>query len=148
MDVSDEVLRRPYDELSETNKELMAVAIGCTKVLDSLSSSPKVKEELRKHGVVPLMSRFLKSRHIQLITPMTGVVQQCADLVRSRFSRLLLIHAKFIIYDTFRHFRILELRNTNLFPYSTSYVIRVIIFRMFSRRLSNKSELSVNWYVT
>lgn len=81
MNVPDEVLRRPYDELNETNKELVAVAIGCAKVLDSLGSSPKVKEELRKHGVVPLMSRFLRSRHTQLIVPTMGVVQQCADLV-------------------------------------------------------------------
>lgn len=81
MDVPNEILRRPYDELSEVNKELVAVAIGCAKVLDSLSSSPKVKEELRKHGVVRLMSRFLRSKHTQLIIPTMGVVQQCADLV-------------------------------------------------------------------
>ncbi|XP_011152258.1 armadillo repeat-containing protein gudu [Harpegnathos saltator] len=90
MDVPDEVLRRPYDELNETNKELVAVAVGCAKVLDSLSSSPKVKEELRKHGVVRLMSRFLRSRHTQLIVPTMGVVQQCADLnvFREEFERV------------------------------------------------------------
>lgn len=81
MDVPDDVLRRPFDELSEASKELVAVAIGCAKVLDSLGSSPKVKEELRKHGVVRLMSRFLRSKHTQLIVPTMGVVQQCADLV-------------------------------------------------------------------
>ncbi|XP_050460340.1 armadillo repeat-containing protein gudu isoform X2 [Cataglyphis hispanica] len=90
MDVPDEVLRRPYDELNEINKELVAVAIGCAKVLDSLSSSPKVKEELRKHGVVRLMSRFLRSKHTHLIIPMMGVVQQCADLnvFREAFERV------------------------------------------------------------
>ncbi|XP_020288030.1 armadillo repeat-containing protein 4 [Pseudomyrmex gracilis] len=90
MDVPDEVLRRSYDELSETSKELVAVAIGCAKVLDSLSSSPKVKEELRKHGVVRLMSRFLRSKHTQLIIPTMGVVQQCADLniFREEFERV------------------------------------------------------------
>ncbi|GAB1869896.1 Armadillo repeat-containing protein 4 [Camponotus japonicus] len=90
MDVPNEILRRPYDELSEVNKELVAVAIGCAKVLDSLSSSPKVKEELRKHGVVRLMSRFLKSKHTQLIIPTMGVVQQCADLnvFREAFERV------------------------------------------------------------
>lgn len=81
MNVPDEVLRRPYDELNETNKELVAVAVGCAKVLDSLGSSPKIKEELRKHGVVRLMSRFLRSKHTLLIVPTMGVVQQCADLV-------------------------------------------------------------------
>lgn len=88
MDVPDEVLRRPYDELSEANKELMTVAIGCAKVLDSLSSSPKIKEELRKYGVVRLMSRFLRSKHTQLIVPTMGVVQQCADLVYQIFYSL------------------------------------------------------------
>lgn len=81
MDVSDEVLRRSFDELNEINKELMTVAIGCAKVLDSCSSSPKIKVQLHDHGVIQLMSRFLSSKHIQLIVPMMGVVQQCADMV-------------------------------------------------------------------
>lgn len=81
MDIPDTVLQRPYEELNEMKKELVNVAIGCAKVLDSLSSSPKIKEELRKHGVVFLMARFLKSRHIALVVSMMGVVQQCADLV-------------------------------------------------------------------
>lgn len=81
MDVSDTILRRPYDDLNEINKELVAVAIGCAKVLDSVCSSPKVREELRKHGIVKLMERFLKSKHISLIIPMMGAVQQCANMV-------------------------------------------------------------------
>lgn len=36
----------------------MAVAIGCAKVLDSLSSSPKVRVTLHKFGVVKHMERF------------------------------------------------------------------------------------------
>ncbi|XP_054000575.1 armadillo repeat-containing protein gudu isoform X1 [Hylaeus anthracinus] len=80
MDVPDAILRRSYDDLSETKKELVAVAIGCAKVLDSISSSPKVREELRKHGVVKLMERFLKSEHTSLIIPMMGAVQQCANM--------------------------------------------------------------------
>jgi len=81
MDIPDEILRRSYDDLNEVNKELVRVAIGSAKVLDSLSSSPKIKEELYQHGVVPLMLRFLRSKHNQLIISMTGAVQQCADLV-------------------------------------------------------------------
>ncbi|XP_066593001.1 armadillo repeat-containing protein gudu [Prorops nasuta] len=80
MDIPDNVLRRPYDELSDNNKELLAVAVGCAKVLNSLCSSPKIKLELRKHGAVFLMARFLKSKYTPLITSMMGVVQQCADL--------------------------------------------------------------------
>ncbi|KAG5316169.1 ARMC4 protein, partial [Acromyrmex insinuator] len=101
MDVPDEVLRWSYDELSEASKELVAVAIGCAKVLDSLGSSPKVKEELRKYGVVRLMSRFLKSKHTQLIVPTMGIVQQCADLnvFREAFERV------GIINDLVRHLK-------------------------------------------
>lgn len=82
MDVPDIVLQCNLENLNEIDKELMAVAIGCAKVLNSLSSSPKIKEELRKFGVVFLMSRFLKTQNVDLIIPMMGSVQQCADLVR------------------------------------------------------------------
>lgn len=78
MDVPDSILRTSYNELSEINKELVAVAIGCAKVLDSLSSSPKVRDVLHKFGVVKLMERFLKSHHTSLVVPMMGAVQQCA----------------------------------------------------------------------
>ena len=81
MDVPDTILQRPYDDLSATNKELVDVAIGCAKVLDSLSSSPKVKADLRKHGVVKFMQRFLQSVHTSLVIPMMGTVQQCASMV-------------------------------------------------------------------
>ncbi|XP_033214175.1 armadillo repeat-containing protein gudu [Belonocnema kinseyi] len=80
MDIPDTVLQRSPENLNEIDKELMAVAIGCAKVLDSLSSSPKIKEELRKFGVVFLMARYLKSQSVDLIIPMMGAVQQCADL--------------------------------------------------------------------
>lgn len=81
MDVPDLVVQRPAEELDENERELLAVAIGCAKVLNSLSTSPKIKEELRKHGAVFLIARFLKSRTTELIVPMMGAVQQCADLV-------------------------------------------------------------------
>lgn len=85
MDVPDTVLQCPLENINEIDRELMSVAIGCAKVLNSLSSSPKIKEELRKFGVVFLMSRFLKSQNVDLIIPMMGSVQQCADLVRLIF---------------------------------------------------------------
>ena len=81
MDIPDSILRTPYNELNETNKELVAVAIGCAKVLDSLSSSPKVRVTLHKFGVVKHMERFLKSHHTSLVIPMMGTVQQCASEV-------------------------------------------------------------------
>lgn len=81
MDVPDDILLTPYNDLNEANKELISVAIGCAKVLDSLSSSPKVKDMLRNYGVVRHMGRFLKSLHTALIIPMMGAVQQCASMV-------------------------------------------------------------------
>ncbi|XP_057332910.1 armadillo repeat-containing protein gudu [Microplitis mediator] len=80
MDVPDNVLRRNSELLNESERQHVAVAIACAKVLNSLSSSPKIKEELRKHGVVFFMSRFLQSTHIELIIPIMGAIQQCADL--------------------------------------------------------------------
>ncbi|XP_031788283.1 armadillo repeat-containing protein gudu [Nasonia vitripennis] len=99
MDVPDSVVQRPAEELDENERELLAVAIGCAKVLNSLSSSPKIKEELRKHGAVFLIARFLKSRTTELIVPMMGAVQQCADLkvFRLAFERME------IIIDIVRH---------------------------------------------
>ncbi|XP_076658827.1 armadillo repeat-containing protein gudu [Halictus rubicundus] len=80
MDVPDSILRQSFDSANETNKEIVSVAIACAKVLDSLSRSPKVKEELRKYGVVKIMERFLKSKHTSLVIPMMGTVQQCATM--------------------------------------------------------------------
>ncbi|XP_031841158.1 armadillo repeat-containing protein gudu [Nomia melanderi] len=95
MDVPDSILRQSYDDLNETNKELVSVAIACAKVLDSLSSSPKVKEELRKHGVVKIMERFLKSKHTALVIPMMGAVQQCASMsvFREAFENTIIVCA-------------------------------------------------------
>lgn len=81
MDIPDSVLQTNPKQLNESERQHVAVAIACAKVLDALSSSPKIKEELRKHGVVFFFSRFLKSTHIDLIIPIMGAIQQCADLV-------------------------------------------------------------------
>lgn len=81
MDIPDNVLLHSFDELNNVQKELISVAIGGAKVLNSIAKSPKIKAELHKHGVVQLMARFLKSVHTNLIIPIMGTVQQCADLV-------------------------------------------------------------------
>ncbi|XP_017879578.1 armadillo repeat-containing protein gudu [Ceratina calcarata] len=101
MDVADKVLRTPYENLNETNKELVDVAIGCAKVLDSLSSSPKAKEQLRKYGVVKHMERFLKSCHTALIVPIMGTIQQCASMESFREA----FEKTDIMSDVVRHLR-------------------------------------------
>ncbi|XP_063979778.1 armadillo repeat-containing protein gudu [Diachasmimorpha longicaudata] len=104
MDVPDGVLRRNTEQLNESERQHVAVAIACAKVLDALSSSPKIKEELRKHGVVFFMSRFLQSTHIELVVPIMGAVQQCADLKVFRLA----FEQMGIISDIVRHLRIGE----------------------------------------
>ncbi|KAK2589161.1 hypothetical protein KPH14_001979 [Odynerus spinipes] len=84
MDIPDNILRRSFDELNNIQKEFLAVAVGCAKVLNNIAISPKVRIHLQKHGVVLLMARFLKSHHIDLIIPIMGTVQLCADLAICR----------------------------------------------------------------
>lgn len=83
MDVPDSVITRKPEELDETELELLNVGIGCAKALNSMTSSPKIKEELRKHGVMFLIARFLKSEVTDLVVPTMGAVQQCSDIVRA-----------------------------------------------------------------
>ncbi|KAL2717698.1 armadillo repeat-containing protein gudu isoform X1 [Vespula squamosa] len=86
MDIPDNILHRPFNELNNIQKELIKVTIGGAKVLNSIAKSPKIKAELHKNGVVQLMARFLKSVHTNLIIPIMGTVQQCADLAVCRFA--------------------------------------------------------------
>ncbi|XP_011498142.1 PREDICTED: armadillo repeat-containing protein 4 [Ceratosolen solmsi marchali] len=90
MDVPNAIVKKRIEDLDDLEKELLAVVIGCAKVLNSLSSSPKIKEELRKHGAIFLFARFLKSKSTELIIPMMGAVQQCSDLkvFRLAFERM------------------------------------------------------------
>ncbi|KAJ8682386.1 hypothetical protein QAD02_018178 [Eretmocerus hayati] len=99
MDVPDSVLRRKRDDLNESEKELLAVAIGCAKTLNSLSSSPKIQEELRRHGAVFLIARYLKSHTTELIVPTMGAVQRCSD---SKVFRLAYERTE-MIFDIVRH---------------------------------------------
>ncbi|XP_043282082.1 armadillo repeat-containing protein gudu [Venturia canescens] len=101
MDIPDSVLGRELDRLNETERELVAVAIGCAKVLGALSTSPKIKEELRKHGVVFLMARFLRSVHTDLVIAIMGAVQRCADLKVFRLA----FEQMGMIADIVRHLR-------------------------------------------
>ncbi|XP_046832463.1 armadillo repeat-containing protein gudu isoform X1 [Vespa crabro] len=86
MDIPDNVLQRSFDELNNIQKELIRVAIGGARALNSIAKSPKIKAELQKYGVVQHMARFLKSVHTDLIIPIMGTVQQCADLSVCRFA--------------------------------------------------------------
>lgn len=97
MDVPDSILQTPYNNLNEANKELIKVAIACAKVLDSLSSSPKIRELLHNYGVVNHMERFLKSQHISLIIPMIGTIQQCANRVNDIYLCIYIYYYCYVI---------------------------------------------------
>lgn len=64
--------------------------------LCSLSESKPNKEVMRKCGLVPIMSRLLKSVHIDLIIPIMGTCQNCSSEVNNLF-----IHVFHIIIYVF-----------------------------------------------
>ncbi|KAL7301246.1 hypothetical protein TKK_0006206 [Trichogramma kaykai] len=87
MDVPESIVWRSPEELDDNEKEMLTVAIGCAKVLNSICTSPKIKEELRKHGAIFLIARYLKSSTTELVIPTMGAVQLCSDVVSYRASR-------------------------------------------------------------
>ena len=83
MDVSQTALTTPWNQLSIDDKELVQVAKGAAKALWSLSKSKRNREAMRKAGIVRLLARVLKSCHSEVIVPIMGTIQQCANEVNS-----------------------------------------------------------------
>lgn len=71
----------PRDQLNDEQREQIDMACAGARALCSLSESKFNKEVMRKYGLVPLMSRLLKSVHIDLIIPIMGTCQHCASEV-------------------------------------------------------------------
>lgn len=71
----------PKELLLEEHKEQLNMARAGAKALYALSESRPNKEVMRKYGLVPLMSRLLKSVHMDLVVPIMGTCQQCASEV-------------------------------------------------------------------
>lgn len=69
------------DQLSEDQKEQIDMACAGARALHSLSESRLNKEAMRKHGLVTLLPKLLKSVHIDLVAPVMGTCQQCASEV-------------------------------------------------------------------
>jgi armadillo repeat-containing protein 4 len=84
LDVPLNCLTTIQDNLTQSQKEQLAMATAGARALWSLSESRHNKELMRRSGVVPLMARLLKSIHIEVVVPIMGCVQQCASQV-SRF---------------------------------------------------------------
>lgn len=72
------------DQLTDEQEVLVNMAGAGARALYSLSESKPNKEAMRKFGLVPLMSRLLKSVHIDLIIPIMGTCQNCASEVTNR----------------------------------------------------------------
>lgn len=77
------ILLLPWDQLKPEQKLQvnMACAGACALCSLSQSNSKPNKEVMRKCGLVPLMSRLLKSVHIDLIIPIMGTFQNCSTEV-------------------------------------------------------------------
>ncbi|KAJ9600824.1 hypothetical protein L9F63_001036 [Diploptera punctata] len=75
LDVSNEVLVTPLDELSPEDKEEVFVARAGAKALWSISQSRKNREAMKKAGCVKLIARLLKSIHSDVVVPIMGTLQ-------------------------------------------------------------------------
>lgn len=69
------------EHLLDEHRQQLDMAKAGAKALSALSESRPNKEVMRKYGLVPLMSRLLKSIHIELVVPIMGTCQQCASEV-------------------------------------------------------------------
>lgn len=69
------------EQLSDEQRFQISMAGAGARALCSLSESKPNKEAMRKFGLVPLMSRLLKSVHTDLIVPIMGTCQNCASEV-------------------------------------------------------------------
>lgn len=65
----------------DEHRQQLDMARAGAKALYSLSESKPNKEVMRKYGLVPLMSKLLRSVHIDLVIPIMGTCQQCASEV-------------------------------------------------------------------
>lgn len=75
------ILLMPRERLTDEQKLQVSMACAGAQALCSLSESKPNKESMRKFGLVPLMSRLLKSVHMDLIVPIMGTCQNCASEV-------------------------------------------------------------------
>lgn len=79
---SHSILLMSREQLNEEQKLQISMSCAGARALCSLSESKPNKEAMRKFGLVPLMSRLLKSIHTDLIVPIMGTCQNCASEVK------------------------------------------------------------------
>lgn len=71
----------PREQLTDEQMCQVNMAVAGAQALFSLSESRPNKEAMRMFGLVPLISRLLKSVHIDLIIPIMETCQNCASEV-------------------------------------------------------------------
>uniref|UniRef100_A0A663LYE7 Armadillo repeat containing 4 n=1 Tax=Athene cunicularia TaxID=194338 RepID=A0A663LYE7_ATHCN len=63
----------------KVNKKYTEIARCGALALWSCSKSTKNKEAIRKAGGIPLLARWLKCSHVDILTPVVGTLQECAS---------------------------------------------------------------------
>lgn len=69
----------PRDHLTKDELEFLGIARAGAKALWSMSASQRNREQMRKYGMVPLISRLLKTIHLDVAVPALGLLQMCAN---------------------------------------------------------------------
>lgn len=87
------------EELTDEEKIQLDITKAGTRALWSMSASCRNREAMRKHGIIPLLQRLLKSIHIDIAIPTIGTLQECA----SESSFQLAIQTEGMVPDIVKH---------------------------------------------
>ncbi|CAG7823011.1 unnamed protein product [Allacma fusca] len=71
---------------SEGAETVFDVARSGAMALWSLASSSKNKEAIRKAGAIPLLAKLMKSKNVEVVIPVVGILQECASETTFRIS--------------------------------------------------------------
>lgn len=89
----------PREELNQDELQFLDIARAGAKALWSMSSSQRNREAMRKYGMIPLIARLLKTIHLDVAVPTTGLLQMCA----SETSFQLAIQTEKMVDDLIKH---------------------------------------------
>ena len=65
----------------ETVGTALDVARAGAMALWSLANSTKNKDAIRKAGAIPLLAKLMKSKNVDVVIPVVGILQECASQV-------------------------------------------------------------------
>ncbi|KAJ8952832.1 hypothetical protein NQ318_008153, partial [Aromia moschata] len=101
LDVPEQYLTTPRDQLLPDEDELVNIAKAAVKALWSVSRSKKNVRVMMNSGSVPLLARLLRqvAVHMDVVIPTTGTISQCAN----DSSYQLAIQTEGMIMDIVKH---------------------------------------------